>query len=262
MPRKSPSKTRDMIIAANWKMYKTIEEAKQFVERLAPLAEGSQAKVYIAPPFTALESAAKLVKERQFPFIIGAQNMNDATEGAFTGEIAAKMLLDVGSQFVILGHSERRHIFNESNSFINKKVKKALAVSLQPILCIGETEAQRQTGDTENVLQEQLEVCLEGIEDPANLVLAYEPVWAIGTGKTAKAEDAENAHQFCRKIIEKLFGKKVASKISILYGGSVKPENAAELMAQSQVDGLLVGGASLSPETFSEIIKNSNKVDV
>lgn len=262
MPRKSPSKKRDTIIAANWKMYKTIEEAKQFVERLTPLIDRRQAKVYVAPPFTALESTSNLVKKLNSPLVIGAQNMNDATEGAFTGEIAARMLIEAGCHFVILGHSERRHIFNESNSFINKKVKKALAEGLQPILCVGETDLERQEGKTESVLQDQLEKSLEGIEDLANTVLAYEPVWAIGTGKTAKPEDAENAHQFCRKIIEKLFGKKAAGTLCILYGGSVKPENASELMAENNVDGLLVGGASLSAETFNEIIKNSNKVIV
>jgi len=259
MPRKSPLSSRSTVIAGNWKMYKTIDEAKAFVETLAPLIEKSQATVYLAVPFTAIHATAQLVKALDAPIVIGAQNMNDATEGAFTGEIAARMLKDAGAQFVILGHSERRHIFNESNDFINKKVKRALEDAIQPILCIGETLTQREEGETEAVLREQLLGSLEGVSSDAllKMLVAYEPVWAIGTGKVAHPDDAQAAHAHVRGVLAENWGDEVANQIVIQYGGSVKPDNAADLLSKPDVDGLLVGGASLSADSFSKIINGS-----
>ncbi len=252
----SQNPSRPVIIAGNWKMYKTIEEAVSYVETLAPMITKSQARVYLAVPFTAIHPAAVKVKELKAQVSIGAQNMNDASEGAFTGEIAARMLTDAGAQFVILGHSERRHIFKESSSFINRKVKQALASNLAVIVCVGETLEEREEGKTESVLKEQLEESLEGLSDAdfAKIALAYEPVWAIGTGKVAKPADAQKAHAFLRSVVAEKWGEECADNLVIQYGGSVKPENAAKLIYQDDIDGLLVGGASLLPETFSEII--------
>jgi triosephosphate isomerase (TIM) len=258
----SQNPSRTAIIAGNWKMYKTIEEAVSYVETLSPLVKRSQvvkkkeARVYLAVPFTAIYPTARRVKELKAPIVIGAQNMNDASEGAFTGEIAAQMLIEAGAQFVIVGHSERRHLFNESNAFINRKVKQALACNIQPILCIGETLEQRESGTTEQVLKEQLLQSLEGLsaEDLPKMILAYEPVWAIGTGKIAEPHDAQTAHHFCRRTVQEKWGEEAAAHLVIQYGGSVKPENAAELLLQEDIDGLLVGGASLSPHSFREII--------
>ena len=249
MPQTS---VRTPVIAGNWKMYKTIEEACAFVETLAPLPEPSQAAVYLAVPFTAIHAVAQM----EAPVIVGGQNMNDASEGAFTGEIAARMLKEAGARFVILGHSERRHIFNESSAFINKKVHRALQEELQPIVCVGETLEQRERGETEAVLEEQILDSLKGVgkREIPKLILAYEPVWAIGTGRVAHPDDAQSAHAFCRRLIAKKWSEPAAEKLVIQYGGSVKPESAAVLMAQPDIDGLLVGGASLSPQTFSEII--------
>lgn len=245
---------RSTIVAGNWKMYKTIEEAVDYVKELAPMVQESPVQVYIAVPFTAIKQVAEQTQGGKI--IIGAQNMNDATEGAFTGEIAGRMLKDAGAQFVIIGHSERRHIFNEDNAFINRKVKRALADGLQPILCIGETLEEREAGKTEEVLETQLTQSLADInkEQMGNMIIAYEPVWAIGTGKTATPEQAQEIHQFCRGIIEKMYNKTIANKTVILYGGSVKPENAKALMDKPDIDGVLVGGASLKIESFSQIV--------
>jgi triosephosphate isomerase (TIM) len=254
----SHKSSRRVIIAGNWKMYKTIEEAIHFVETLAPKVLKSQAAVYLAVPFTAIHDTAKKAKELQARLKIGAQNMNDATEGAFTGEIAASMLSDAGAEFVILGHSERRQLFEENDAFINKKVKRAFSEKLQPILCVGETLQERQEGRFEEVIKTQILNSLKGVraKELGTLVLAYEPVWAIGTGKVASPEDANEAHQFCRNVIAEKWGEKTAFGLRILYGGSVKPENAHDLLAQENIDGLLVGGASLSVETFSLIINS------
>lgn len=249
---------RPVVIAGNWKMYKTIEEAVSYVETLTPLIPKSQAAVYLAIPFTAIQPAATRIKELASPIKIGAQNMNDASEGAFTGEIAAKMLLDAGAQFVILGHSERRHIFNENDAFINRKVKRALAENLQPLVCIGETLEQREKRKMRDVLENQIFNSLESLqaEDISKIILAYEPVWAIGTGRVAQPRDAQAAHQFCRQVVTEKWGEEAAAKLVILYGGSVKAENAGKLLEQKDVDGLLVGGASLSPESFSQIVNS------
>ncbi len=252
MPRDSNSP----VIAGNWKMYKTIDEATAFVETLTPLIGESQARVYLAVPYTAIRPAEERVEKLGAPIVIGAQNMNDASEGAFTGEIAARMLKDAGAHFVILGHSERRHLFGESNSFINKKVKRAIKEGLQPILCVGETLEQREKGETEDLLKKQILGSLEGVssEELSTMILAYEPVWAIGTGKVAHPDDAQKAHAHIRGVIAEAWTQDVADQLVIQYGGSVKPDNASDLLAQPDVDGLLVGGASLSAEEFSEII--------
>lgn len=246
--------SRTPIIVGNWKMYKTIEEAISFVKELAPAVSKASGRVFLSVPFTAIKAVSDGTQDTNV--VIGAQNMNDACEGAFTGEIAGRMLKDAGAKFVILGHSERRHIFNEGNELINSKVKQALLDRLTPILCVGETIEQREEGKMEQVLEEQLTQSLEGITDDqlTEMMLAYEPVWAIGTGHTATPEQAQEAHQFCRKLIEKNWGSDVANQVSILYGGSVKPGNAKDLMMKPDIDGLLVGGASLSTETFAQIV--------
>ncbi len=246
------------VIAGNWKMHKTIEEAVSFVKDLIPLIQNAQAKVYIAVPYTALRPAADEAKNS--PIVIGAQNMNDASEGAFTGEISANMLENAGAQFVILGHSERRHLFNETNAFIHRKVKKALSEGLQIIFCIGETENERKDGKTENVLKQQLEESLGDIsaEQMATIILAYEPVWAIGSGHSALPEEAQVVHLFCRQWLNQKWGKETADKVIIQYGGSVHPNYVKDFMEQSDVDGLLVGGDSLILESFNQIIHYSN----
>jgi len=254
----SQKSSRRVVIAGNWKMYKTTEEAVNYVETLAPQVLKSQAAVYLAVPFTAIHAAAQCVKELNTPLKIGAQNMNDASEGAFTGEIAARMLVDAGAEFVILGHSERRHLFHETDALINKKVRRALSEKLPPLLCVGETLDERTEGRWEEVLKTQILQSLKGVTAKAlgSVILAYEPVWAIGTGKVAQPQDASAAHQFCRSVIAGKWGEKAAEQLTILYGGSVKPENTVDLITQDNVDGLLVGGASLSPQTFSQIINS------
>jgi triosephosphate isomerase (TIM) len=254
----SQKSSRPFIVAGNWKMYKTSEEALRYVETLAPLIKRSQALVYLAVPFTTIHQAVQRVKGLNAPITIGAQNMHDANEGAFTGEIAARMLIDAGAQFVILGHSERRHIFQESDPFINRKLKRALAAAIQPILCVGETLEERESGRLTEILKRQLLGGLEGIssEELSKVILAYEPVWAIGTGKVAHPKDAQEAHRLCRDTIAEGWGEKSAMSLVIQYGGSVKVENASQLISQNDVDGLLVGGASLSPEEFSQIINS------
>ncbi|MGM0439755.1 MAG: triose-phosphate isomerase [Chlamydiota bacterium] len=241
------------IMAGNWKMYKTIDEAVGFIEKLRPLVEDTPHKVYLGVPFTAIKPAAE--KAHGSPIVIGAQNMNDASEGGFTGEIAGKMLVDAGAQFVILGHSERRQYFFESDDFINKKVKKALLDGLEVILCVGETLEERQDGKTQEVLKNQIIAGLQGIsaDELSKVILAYEPIWAIGTGETATPDVAQDNHHYCRQQVKEQWGDKVAAELSILYGGSVKPANVDELMRQDDIDGALVGGASLDPETFSKI---------
>lgn len=243
-------------VVGNWKMYKTAKEAAKYIEMLHPLVEGSTAAIYLAVPYTSITSAAQYAKDTKI--VIGAQNMNDAREGAFTGEIAGLMLKEAGASFVLLGHSERRHIFGESDAFIHRKVIRALQDELQPILCVGETAKERDAGKTEEVLKSQLSKALEGVspEDAKGVIIAYEPVWAIGTGKSATPQHIQEAHNFCRASLSEQFGKKIAATMPILYGGSVKAENVAQITEQDDVDGVLVGGASLDAKTFAEIINN------
>lgn len=244
--------SRSPIIAGNWKMYKTIAQALSFVKTLPKFLEDTSQKVYLAAPFTSISQVAQ--ESKGTSIVIGAQNMNDASEGAFTGEIAAKMLVDAGAKFVILGHSERRHIFQEDDAFINMKVKKALSEGLQVILCIGETLKEREGGQTRQVLQKQLQGSLQDVHPKeGEVVVAYEPVWAIGTGQTASPEMAQETHKECRDILSEILGEELAQKTVLQYGGSVKPENVKVLMSQPDIDGVLVGGASLDPEVFAKI---------
>lgn len=253
-----PNGQRQHVIAGNWKMYKTIQETEAYVRELTPLVADSDVSVFLSVPFTAIRSASEAAKGSNIH--IGAQNMNDASEGAFTGEIAGTMLVEAGANFVIIGHSERRHIFGESDAFINRKVKRALDDGLIPILCIGETLEQRDSGSTEAILKEQLSQSLADIQSDqmSKILIAYEPVWAIGTGKTATPDHAQEVHVFIRETIKELWGEDDADKTTIMYGGSVKPNNARHLMEQPDIDGLLVGGASLTVESFSHIVHYQN----
>jgi triosephosphate isomerase (TIM) len=245
---------RQCVIVGNWKMYKTIEEALSFAGDILPEVDKADCLVIVAVPFTAIKPLADKVKGSKLE--IAAQNMNDATEGAFTGEVSAVMLKDAGASYVILGHSERRRFFHETNDFINRKVKKALQSKLKPILCIGETYEEREAKQTEAVLEKQLRECLAGVSSEAEgkILISYEPVWAIGTGKPAKPDVVEEAQAFCRKILASLLGEAHAEKVPILYGGSVTPKNANEYLEEKDIDGLLIGSASLSPESFAKII--------
>ncbi|MDX8431589.1 MAG: triose-phosphate isomerase [Candidatus Algichlamydia australiensis] len=238
------------IIIANWKMHKTHEEARSFIEGLKPLIAGK--KAWIASPFTAISSA--VVAAEGSEIMIGAQNMHDALQGAFTGQISASMLKAHGVKFVLLGHSECRHIFNESDDLIRRKLERALMEGLIPVLCIGETLKERESDQTHAVLRRQLMSALEGTTDFTPLIVAYEPVWAIGTGKVASPELAQEAHLTCRKILAELSSEQVAASIPILYGGSVKPENIAGLLAQPDVEGALVGGASLDVNSYHQLL--------
>jgi triosephosphate isomerase len=250
---------KNLIVVGNWKMYKTAREAADYVEELLPLIEGCTADVYLAVPYTSIATGAKAAKGSGV--MIGAQNMNDAREGAFTGEIAALMLKEAGAEFVLLGHSERRHHFGETNQFIHRKVIRALADDLMPILCVGETLEEREAGRTEDVLRDQIEIGLAGIpaEEAGKILIAYEPVWAIGTGKSASAAMAQEAHAFCRQVLGDLFGKRKAGTLPILYGGSVSDANIADLIAQKDVSGVLVGGSSLDPKNLSKIVLKCKK---
>lgn len=238
----------------NWKMYKTAREATDYIEALLPQVDGSPINIYLSVPFTSIAPAAHYAKQTSIR--IGAQNMNDAREGAFTGEIAGLMLKEAGASFVLIGHSERRHIFGETDELIHRKVLRALQDDIQPIICVGETAQERMEKKTNSVLKAQLVSAIEGVtaEEGSKLMIAYEPVWAIGTGKTATAAEIEEAHSFCRECLQDAFGKKMGKSISILYGGSVKPASVAQIVAEKNVDGVLVGGASLDPEVFAEII--------
>jgi triosephosphate isomerase (TIM) len=246
--------SREIIIAGNWKMNKTNQETESYIRELSPLVASAKASVYLAVPFTAIESGVRAAKKTNI--VIGAQNMHEAVSGAFTGEISGGMLTAAGAEFVILGHSERRQIFAETDQTINKKLVRALLDDLLPILCVGETLEERESDSTFQVIEKQMKEGLKSVstEDINRIVIAYEPVWAIGTGKTATPSQAQEVHQFIRDLLTDLYGKKVASKISILYGGSVKAENTKDLMEQADIDGALVGGASLEAASFAKII--------
>ena len=248
---------RRSIYAANWKMHKIRSETRDFFKDfIRSVGNRDDVDIVIAPPFTSLEEAVNACRDTTIE--IAAQNMHFEPKGAFTGEISASMILDLGCTAVILGHSERRHVFGEGDDFINKKIVAALEVSLQPIFCVGEKIEQRESGQTEEVLDTQIRAGLRGIsqERMKNLVIAYEPVWAIGTGLTASPQQAQEAHVYIRKLLEELYGSQVAGTIRILYGGSVKPSNIADLMAEEDLDGVLVGGASLDPESFAGIVNH------
>ncbi len=244
---------RRPLIAANWKMNKNAEEAVEFCDVLLPKVEDCEAQVVICPPFLALPAVAEAAKGGSVE--IAAQNMHFEGSGAYTGEVSAAMLLDAGALAVVLGHSERRQMFGETDEALARKVPVALENGLLPILCCGESEEERERNDTDRVLRRQIEADLCRVPDErlADVVIAYEPIWAIGTGKTATSEQAEDACGFIRSLIASR-NEEAAKATRILYGGSVKPANAAELLGREEIDGALVGGASLDPEDFAAIV--------
>ncbi|MBQ7729575.1 MAG: triose-phosphate isomerase [Spirochaetales bacterium] len=245
---------RQLYIAGNWKMNLVPSQAAKYASELAAAAKDAKVKVMIAPTYVCLPAVVEAVKGSNI--IVAAQNVNDHEKGAYTGEISCDMLKDIGVKTVILGHSERRQYYGETNEFINKKVLFALQNGMDIDLCVGETLEEREGGRLEQVLADQINIGLDGVteEQMAHVTIAYEPVWAIGTGKTATPADANSAHEYIRGLIAKKFGKAVAEKQIIQYGGSVKPSNVKELMACEHIDGALVGGASLTLEQFLPII--------
>lgn len=246
---------RKPIMAGNWKMYKTVTQAVNFARDLLERLEDPGCEVVICPSFTALSPLAETVEKTYIT--LGAQNMHWEDEGAYTGEISPGMLVDAGCRYVIVGHSERRRYFGETDETVNRKVLTAFRHNLVPIVCVGEMLEEREAGITEQVIRRQTETGLAGITaaQAGKLVVAYEPVWAIGTGKTASPGDAQQVNAFIRSVLKEMFGEKPAEQIRIQYGGSVKPGNAAELMAQQDIDGALVGGASLNAASFAAIVK-------
>ena len=247
--------TRRPLLAGNWKMYKTREQAAEFVRAFAPLVAGPHhADIVLAPPFTALEAVRAAMEGTDIG--LAAQNVHWEKEGAETGEVSPTMLVAAGCAYVIIGHSERRHHYGESDEAVNKKVKAAMGVGLVPIICVGESLRERESGQTENVLESQFDRGLAGLTPAefSRIIIAYEPVWAIGTGKTATPEMAEEAHTLIRGFARRVQGKPLADGLRILYGGSVKPDNVSGLMASEEIDGALVGGASLKPESFAAIV--------
>ncbi len=251
---------RKTIIAGNWKMNKTASETKAFAEELKPLM--SRAKwcdVVICVPFVNIPAALKAFKDTRIA--VGAQNLHYEDHGAYTGEVSAAMLKDLGVKYVIVGHSERRQYWNDNDIIVNKKVHAAIDMGLYPIICVGESLEQRELGVTMEVIDLQVKTALAGVpaDKMRHVVIAYEPVWAIGTGKTATAEQANEVNEEIRTVIRKLYGARVARSVTILYGGSMNAKNAEELLAQPDVDGGLIGGASLKPEDFNIIINAANQ---
>jgi triosephosphate isomerase len=246
---------RRPLIAGNWKMHTTVAEAEELALAVIRAADGKEDRdVMIAPPYTALAAVGNVLSGSGVQ--LGAQNIHWEEAGAFTGEISPAMLKDVGCSMAIVGHSERRHVFGETDFMINRRTLGALQNGIIPVFCIGESLKQRETGQTMQVLEDQMRAGLVGVElnHGDQLVLAYEPVWAIGTGKTATEEQAQEVHAFVRTLLEGMFEKNIAGQIRILYGGSVKPENIDILMCQPDIDGALVGGAALKAESFERII--------
>ena len=243
---------RKPIIAGNWKMNNDIFETEKLMTALLPLVAGAEAEVVFCPTYLGLQKAVEMAKDSNVG--IGAQNMHFEKSGAFTGEISGEMLKAIGVKYVLIGHSERREYFNETDETVNKKAIKALTLGITPIVCCGETLEERESGKAEAKVVGQMEAGLKGIEDITKVVVAYEPIWAIGTGKTASKEEANEACGWVRQTIAKMFGEDAAQKVRVQYGGSVNPENIKDLMAMDNIDGALVGGASLKP-TFSEIAK-------
>lgn len=253
---------RKPIIAGNWKMNKTVKKAVDFVTELKKYFIGySSMEIVICPPFTALSDVAKVIEGSNIK--LGGQNMYWESVGAFTGEISPLMLAEIGCEYVIIGHSERRQILNETNEIINMKLKSASTYRLKPIFCVGENIEEREAGKAEDIVYEQLSKGLADLskDDVSKMVIAYEPIWAIGTGKTATPEDANAIHLFIRRIIGNLYNKQLASEIRIQYGGSVRPDNIDELMSQSDIDGVLVGGASLDTNSFVRIAKFKREIE-
>jgi triosephosphate isomerase len=247
--------SRPYYIAGNWKMHKTRAEAAELAKDLAARLKDGKHKYLVAPSFTSLETVAAVVKGTNI--LLGAQDCASEEQGAHTGEVSVLQLKDLGVDAVILGHSERRHTYKEDDALINKKVKLALKHGFEVILCVGELLEEREAGKAEAVCETQTVRGLEGVSaaELAKVTIAYEPVWAIGTGKTATPEDADAVHAFVRKVIGRLYGNDAAERVIIQYGGSVKPENAAQLMAKEHIDGALVGGAALKADTFVPIAR-------
>ena len=245
---------RKTIIAGNWKMNKTPSETTDFIKALIPLVDGARCEVVLGVPFVCLQNAVEAVKGTAVK--ISAQNMHFEENGAYTGEISAKMLCDIGVEYVIIGHSERRQYFAETDVTVNKKVLKALENGLKPIICVGEHLSQREQGITDEIVSMQTKVALCGVsvDDMKNVVIAYEPVWAIGTGKTATSDQADEVCGIIRRVVADMYGNDVAYGLTIQYGGSMNAKNAAELLSKDNVDGGLIGGASLKTEDFSIIV--------
>ena len=246
---------RRPVIAGNWKMYKTVAQTRAFFQAFKPLvAESKHCEIVIAPPFTALGAAVE--SARGTAIAIVAQNVHGLPEGAFTGEISAPMLVEAGCTGVIIGHSERRQYFNETDESVRHKTRAAVLAGLRPIVCVGESLSEREAGHTQAVLRRQFDLGLAPLtqDEFSRILIAYEPVWAIGTGRTATPETAAEAHSYIRELAAAHFGSEQASALRILYGGSVKPENSKGLLAQDEIDGALVGGASLDPTSFAAIV--------
>jgi len=249
---------RKKVIAGNWKMNKLPNEAISFIEELENYVKDSENEVVICAPYTDLFYALNMAQGTNIK--IGAQNMNWEEKGAYTGEVSGEMLKSIGVEYVIIGHSERRAYYNETDETVNKKLKKALSLELKPIVCVGESLEQRESGDAKTIVTTQTKLALEGLtnKEVEDTIIAYEPIWAIGTGKTATKEDANETIKWIREEVAKNYGEEVASKVIIQYGGSVKSSNAKELFEMSDIDGGLVGGASLVAEEFAKIV-NYNK---
>ena len=245
---------RKAIIAGNWKMNKTATEAKALISELIPAVKDAGCEVVICVPFTDLVTAVEMTKGTNIH--VGSENVHFEKSGAFTGEISADMLTDLGVEYVVIGHSERRQYFAETNETVNKRTKAALAGGLKPIICVGESLDQREQGVTEELVRMQVKIALNGVtaDELKNVVIAYEPIWAIGTGKTATAEDAQEVCGAIRETLKEMFGEELADGIRVLYGGSAKPGNIAELVAKPDVDGALVGGASLKAADFASMV--------
>jgi len=247
---------RKKMVAGNWKMNKTVVEARTLAEELnREVGRVTDPAVLVCPPFTALTEVSMALKDSEIQ--VGGQNMHEADSGAYTGEISAEMLLTSGATYVILGHSERRSLFSETDKLVNAKTRKALEAGLNPIVCVGETLEEREAGRTEKVIEEQISGSLDSLSesDMQKTVIAYEPVWAIGTGKVASPEQAEDVHACIRRLLADKFGDEIAEGVTILYGGSVKGSNAEGLFAMKNIDGGLIGGASLKADDFAAIVK-------
>jgi triosephosphate isomerase (TIM) len=250
---------RIKVIAGNWKMNNDLNESKDLISKLLDGLKNlnSTCDVVICPPFTSLSEASSMIKDSKIK--LGAQNIHEEENGAFTGEVSAKMLLSAGCEYVIIGHSERRTIYKESDELINKKINRTLKNNLKPIFCVGELLEEREKNITEQVIKSQILKGLQdfSLDDLKDLIIAYEPVWAIGTGKTATPQQAEEVHLFIRKLLTDNYSSEFAENLRILYGGSVKPDNSKDLLSQKNIDGALVGGACLNADSFINIIKSA-----
>ncbi len=245
---------RKPIIAGNWKMHKTIKEAVEFVNEVKDKVSNTDVEAVICAPFIALKDLKEATKGTNIK--VGAQNMHFEEKGAFTGEVSPLMLKEIEIDYVVIGHSERRQYFNETNETVNKKVLKALEYRIKPILCVGETLEEREGEKTKNIVKVQVEKALENVakEKVADVVIAYEPIWAIGTGKTASSKDANDVIAYIREVVKGLYGEEYSEEIRIQYGGSVKPSNVEEIMNEEDIDGALVGGASLQPNDYIDLV--------